>query len=68
MEKYKIRTAVYLFYQKKINGKLRTLKEIRDIKSQLKEGWLYFNIHGLDYDTPPYSQKPLEQKKLFKNP
>ena len=64
-KKYKIRTAVYLFYQKKINGKLRTLKEIRDIKNQLKEGWLYFNIHGLDYDTPPYSQKPSEQKKTF---
>ncbi len=62
---YKIKTAIYLFYQKKMNGNIRTLKEVKNIKDQIKEGWIYFNFHGLDKHNPPFSQTTLNQKKTF---
>lgn len=63
---YGIRTGLHLFYQKKINGKIRNLSEIRDISSELGENWIYFNVHALDPETPPYKQSIKDQKKTFK--
>ncbi len=62
---YKVKTALYLFYQKRMNGDIRTLREVKDIKDQIREGWIYFNFHGLDKDNPPFSQTTLDQKKTF---
>lgn len=58
---------LYLFFQKNINGRLRTLKEIPgNIKEVLDDNpWIRFAPHGLDYNTPPYSQSPEEQIKVF---
>ena len=64
-KKYGIRTGLHLFYEKKINGKLRTLKEVRSLKNELKENWLFFNIHALNNNVPPYKQSPNDQKKTF---
>lgn len=64
-KQYKIKTALYLFYEKKINGKVRTLKDVKNIKDQIKENWIYFNIHGLDKKNPPYTQSVKTQKKTF---
>lgn len=66
-KKYKIKTGLHVFYQAKIKGKLRTLKEIKVIKKEIKEGWIYFGAHGLDVRTPPYLQKPTTQKKIINN-
>ena len=64
-KKYKIKTALYLFYQKKINGKIRTLREVKNIKDQLKENWIYFNFHALDSQNPPFTLSLKNQKKTF---
>tara|TARA_B100001173_G_C15870831_1_gene497200 strand:+ start:67 stop:813 length:747 start_codon:yes stop_codon:yes gene_type:complete len=64
-KRYKIKTAIYLFYQKKIDGKLRTLKEVKSIKNEIKGKWIYFNFHGLDKYNPPFSQSIQNQKKIF---
>jgi hypothetical protein len=66
-KKYKIRTGLHVFYQGKIEGKLRTLKDVKILKKEIKEGWIYFGAHGLDIDTPPYTQKPNAQKKVLNN-
>jgi hypothetical protein len=63
--KYKIKTGLHLFYEGKIKNKLRTLKEVRIIKNEIKEGWIYFGPHALNVNTPPYSQTPLDQKKFI---
>lgn len=68
-QKYGITFSLYLFYQRKIDGRLRTLNEIRNIKKQItdKKGnaWLKFGPHSFDFDTAPHSQTPDEQKKSF---
>jgi hypothetical protein len=66
-KKYKIKTGLYVFYRGKINNKVRTLKEVRNISKELKEGWLFFGPHALDFDTPPYSQNTSDQKKFINN-
>lgn len=58
---------LYLFYQGKINNRMRTLK---DVPSSLKDilaenGWLRFGPHALDCETAPYSQPPREQMDAF---
>lgn len=61
-----VNVGLHLFYQKKINGTLRTLKDVPDLKNQLKkENWLFFGPHALDYDTPPYAQSISQQVKTF---
>ena len=47
-----------------MNGDIRTLREVKDIKDQIREGWIYFNFHGLDKDNPPFSQTTLDQKNI----
>ncbi len=64
-KKHKIKTGLHLFYQKEIQGRIRTLKEVRNLEKELRENWIYFNIHGLDPETPPYKQTIKEQKKTF---
>lgn len=58
---------LYLFYQKNLQGRLRKLSEIptRLKKDLISSPWLRFGPHALDYDTPPYTQSPTEQKQTF---
>ena len=57
----------HLFYQKKLDGKLRTLKEVLSVKDQLAGGnpWLFFAPHALEYETPPYAQSVEDQIQTF---
>ena len=57
----------HLFYQKKLDGKLRTLKEVSSLKDQLAGGnpWLFFAPHALEYETSPYAQSVEEQIQTF---
>jgi hypothetical protein len=64
-EKYGVKTGLNLFYSHNIDGKVRYLSEVRDIKEELKDGWLYFAPHSLDFDTPPYSQNINDQIKTL---
>ena len=70
-KKYKIRTGLYLFYKGKINGKIRYLTEVKNLRKELKENWIYFGPHALDYDSPPHKYSLKEQKihlqKLVQN-
>lgn len=69
-EKYDISIGLHLFYQKRINGKIRSLAEIPDIRSELQNSgadkWLFFGPHALDYETAPYNQTPSEQESVYK--
>lgn len=49
---------LYLFYEKEIDGKKYTLKDINEsIKKELKENaWIRFGPHALNYETAPYNQ------------
>lgn len=53
-KKYKLKTGLYLFYEGKISGHLRNLSEVRDISDELKEGWIFFGPHALNFSSPPH--------------
>lgn len=58
---------LYLFFQKRINNKLYTLKDVDDrVKSELHENqWIRFGPHALNYDTAPYNQSARELISTF---
>ena len=60
---------LYVFFQRKINGKLRTLRDVSgSIKQELiNNPWIRFGPHGLDYYTPPYTQTLEEQVIVLDN-
>lgn len=66
-EKYGIHIGLHLFFQREIYGKIRTLKEIRDLREEVASsgGWLHFGPHALDFPTMPFNQTPEEQIELF---
>jgi len=59
--------SLYLFYQKEIHGRMRTLAEVSDANKHILRinPWLQLGPHALDYNTPPYAQSPAEQTKVF---
>jgi hypothetical protein len=66
-EKYGVKTGLNLFYSHVIDGERRYLYEVRDLKEELLEGWLYFAPHALDFDTAPYAQNTSEQRAMVNN-
>lgn len=58
---------LYLFYRKTMNGRCRTLDEVAASigDALLEHPWLRLGPHALDWDTPPYSQTPPEQVRVF---
>lgn len=62
-KKYKINICLYLFYEEIIRGKFRNLSEIPSIKNQIKNNWLKFGAHGLNYQNPPHKISVNKQKK-----
>ena len=64
---YGIILGLHLFFQKEINGKLRSLREVRDLKKEIADagGWIYFGPHALDYENAPYAQSRDEQIAVF---
>ena len=59
--------SLYLFYQKSIQGRMRTLAGISEANAVAWEDnqWLQLGPHALDPETPPYAQSPSEQRKTF---
>lgn len=66
-EEFKASVSLYLFYQENEHGRMRTLAEVSDAnKNVLRENqWLQLGPHALDGDTPPHTQDPAEQVKIF---
>ena len=62
-KKYKIKTGLYLFYSGKVDGEIRNLSEIRNIKKELKENWIFFGPHALNTSSPPHKFSPKVQKQ-----
>ena len=62
-KKYNVRIAIYLFYESKVKNIHRNLSEVRSIKKELVENWLYFGGHALNFENPPHKLKPQTQKK-----
>jgi hypothetical protein len=58
---------LYLFQRARRDGRLRTLAEVSDtLGSALRDSpWLRLGPHGLDFDTPPYTQSIPEQTAAF---
>ena len=66
-DEFNINVDLYLFFQKEIDGKLRTLSEVSSsLKETLENNpWIRFGPHGLQYETMPYAQTPREQIEIF---
>lgn len=66
-ETFGTQVDLYLFFQKKINGRLRTLGDVSDsVRREFeKNPWIRFGPHALDYGTAPYNQSPEEQVKIY---
>ena len=62
-KKYNIKTGLYIFYKGKINGRNRSLTEVKNLKNDLKENWIYFGPHALNYASPPHKFSTKDQKK-----
>jgi len=60
-EDFGVKTGLNLFYSHNIDGVERFLYEVRDLRDELVDGWLYFAPHALNFDTPPYAQKTKQQ-------
>ncbi len=65
--KYGVHIGLHVFLQREIDGKLRSLKEVRDLQDEIKsEGsFLHFGPHALDFPTMPFSQSKEEQIETF---
>lgn len=65
--KYGTHVSLYVFFQREMQGRLRTLSEVRDLKNELEQAgnWIHFGPHALDFDTRPYNQSPEDQVKVF---
>lgn len=64
-ERYGIRTGLHLFYQDSFSSNLNNLKVVRNIEDEITDNWIYFGPHGLDNDTPPYTQSIEDQITSF---
>ncbi len=66
-DRYGMHVDLELFYQKEIDGFVRTLKEVRSLREELLAAgdWIHFGPHALDYQTAPFEQSPEDQKKVF---
>ncbi len=66
-EQYGVRTGLNLFYSYVIDGRERYLHEVRVLKEELTDDWLYFAPHALNFDTPPYMQAIVSQLSMVKD-
>ena len=64
-EQYGVKSGLNLFNSHVIDGKRRYLNEVRVLKDELRDGWLYFAPHALDFDTPPYAQSIEDQLSMI---
>ena len=60
-KKYKLKTGLYIFYEGEVDGRLRNLKEVRNITKELKGNWIYFGPHAHNFSSPPHKFSPKKQ-------
>ena len=63
--RYGLKTGLYVFNSTWLEGKKRSLSEVRNLQQELEEGWLFFGAHALDFDTAPYDQTLEENINVF---
>jgi hypothetical protein len=67
-EKYGTHSSLYLFYEKNIDGKFRSLKEIKSFSKELVSiDWLHFAPHAKNFETPPFEQSVDEFNLVCEN-
>jgi hypothetical protein len=66
---FNVNIGLHLFFQERINGKIRKLSEVADIKQELAAAgpWLFFGPHALSPDISPYMQSQEDQETTFAN-
>ncbi len=64
---YGVRVGLNLFFQKEIDGRIRSLREVRDLRGELKDSgdWIFFGPHALDFDNAPHQQTQDQQITTF---
>ena len=64
---YGMHVGLNLFFQKEIDGKIRSLKEVRDLQEELRDsgGWIFFGPHALDFNNAPHQQTKDQQIATF---
>ena len=66
-KKYGLQTGLYVFDNVMLRGKKRYLSEVVKLQSQLKQGWLFFGAHALNYETAPYAQHVEDNVKMLES-
>lgn len=66
-ERWGIDVDVYLFFRQRIDGRVRTLREVSSsLAGDFQSApWLRLGPHALDYDHAPYAQSPRAQRAVF---
>ncbi|MEO5341291.1 MAG: hypothetical protein H7837_12375 [Magnetococcus sp. MYC-9] len=64
---YGLTVGLHLFHEGRIGGKLRSLRDIRDLRNEIENDgdWLFFGPHALNFETAPYNQTPADQIASF---
>jgi hypothetical protein len=66
-QEYGLHVDLELFYEKEIDGNVRTLTEVRNIRDEILGAgdWLWFAPHAQNYQIPPFEQSCSEQVRVF---
>ena len=64
-KKYKLKTGLYIFYEGEVDGRLRNLKEVRNITKELKGNWIYFGPHAHNFSSPPHKFSPKNRLNTY---
>ena len=66
-DQYDILVDLELFWSKEIDGVVYTLKDVRDLNSEIREvgSWLRFAPHAYSYKVPPFEQTSDEREEVF---
>ncbi len=65
--RYGFSVDLYLFHRKEVNGRVRSLTEVRDLRAELEAAgdFIRFGPHALDYGSAPYNQTPGEAQAVM---
>lgn len=66
-ERYGLKTGLYVFNNTWVDDRHRSLSEVRSLRRELQDGWLFFGAHALDFDTAPYDQNINKNISVFES-
>lgn len=62
---YGVKTGLHLFYNQSSSGIEENLTDVRCLREELIDDWIYFGPHALNNENPPYCQSIEEQVATF---